>query len=290
MKHDRPRRWRRLGAAATALLAGTLLAACSATSLLYQQADWLATEYVDGFLALDDQQEEALHARMQAALVWHRSAELPQYADWLEEVERHAGGGVERAALQQLAQGVDVRLARLGARMAADLAPTLVTLRPEQLAHLVDRFRERDLETQARHADPDSAARLERRRERVLERVETWTGTLRPAQRAELARLTDALPDNGPLWLQYRRAQEGRLLRMLREDHGVDALQGFVGSWLGRTGEDMPRMRLARAQMRAALVELAIGMDGVIDDAQRQHLRERLREYAGLARRLARSS
>jgi hypothetical protein len=62
-----------------------------ATAFFYERADRLANRWVGGYVDLDASQQATLDAGLAELHAWHRSEQLPAYADWLMELAARLG-------------------------------------------------------------------------------------------------------------------------------------------------------------------------------------------------------
>lgn len=268
-----------------------LLAACSMPKLIYGQADWLLLREVDDYLDLDEAQSTQLADAIAAALRRHRVEELPVIAATLRTFAAYARDGLEHAAVRagiERVRALALRSAELG---VPPLSAALADLSPRQRAHLAERFAQRNAKYRERHAlDAPREQRLERRAQRTVERIEDWTGPLRPEQGALVREVGDTMPDNAARWLAYTQARQRALLALLETGasaHDIAAL--LRNAWLHR--QDLPPQLAAdRARQIDALVELLVRLDATLDSTQRAHLVSRLEDYARDADTLARDA
>ncbi|MBT6274634.1 MAG: hypothetical protein HOI95_10930, partial [Chromatiales bacterium] len=217
---------------AAALALTLALGGCSGLGFLYSNADWLATQYLASFADLDAPQSDHLHKQLSTLHRWHRAEELPHYARIVASADQMVADGLTEEGLDQLFKSSQHRISVFGERFARALAPVLATLRPPQIDTLEAVLGERNVDAVETYASPDDETRLGARRERVLERVEDWTGTLNAEQRRHLAVATDALPDKAALWLEYRQRREKELVRLMRRDLNSKDVPQFLSSWL----------------------------------------------------------
>ena len=87
------------------------------------------------------------------------------------------------------------------ARLAVELgAPLLASLDATQIRHLAGHMAQRHQDNVERYLNPDPAQRQEARQERILERIENWTGELNDDQNKRIRDALDRTPDLSPLW------------------------------------------------------------------------------------------
>ncbi len=253
------------------------LAGCSSTELLYDNADWLAHRWASGLVDAGEAQREAWREPFSAVMAEHRTEVLPQVVELLRALEAEIDHGPSGDRLGCLVGEAD-RLYREHARLAVPLATrVLLDLEPGQLAHMAGELEERNRDYVEEYLDPDPARREHRRVERYLERIERWTGELSTAQVRLVGRAIARMPDIAAAWLDYRRAQQRRLLTLLRAEPAPAALRGFLYGWWVDFAGRPPALAAQLEQIRRQSVALALALYPALSDAQRAHLRDEVR-------------
>jgi len=271
-----------------ALCALALLAGCSGTRLAYNNADsvlrWMALDYFD----LGDAQEEDLRARVTRFHAWHRAEELPRYGKLSQIAADKLAGGIARQDLIWAWDQVMARYRHMAGRAAPDLAAVLVTLTPEQLAHLERSFAESNRKFTKKFLGGSPDEQRLRRDRRNLEMLQDWYGDLSAAQEAQFRRASAELPLLYELRLKNRQRRQREFVELLRaRRNGADlatGLQHWLRDW--EAGANADYMRLSR-EYRARYMDLLIELDRSLSAAQRAHAVTRLREYAEIFLALA---
>lgn len=252
--------------------------ACSRTDLAYRNADRLLSYYawktVDPTPAQRDQWQPVLDDTIQQ----HRREELPQVIAYLELAgriirEEDASGGT--ACLVDSAQLLYQRHARL----AADLsAPLLADLDAAQVRHLDRYTSKRRKDAIERYLDPDPARRKASRQERIMERIEDWTGDLDKSQRQQVSEALERIPDLSEPWLSYRAQQTAKLLGMLEAGSDEKTVREHLDGWWvdqeDRSDEYQRQWRIARHEFIRFMDELGT----TLTEKQRRSIQKRLAE------------
>lgn len=272
----------------TLVLVGAIsLGACGLAKLAYQQADWLFTDRVAELVGIEGEARSALQERVVKVHKWHQTTELPAYASLLDDVVTAVDRGMSKADAAALYDRGRGYYRRLAAELVTATGPTLSSLSPEQVVVFEDNLEADNESYKERFAAATVEARREARRERVLERVEQFVDDLSESQRALVYKYSDAFPDSGPLWYDYRLAQQIRVLRVLREQQGEQAVLDALRRWYVEGADRGPRLQAMTAQLEDNLAALVAGLVASLSFEQRAGLRETLSEYAALARELA---
>jgi hypothetical protein len=260
------------------------LAGCSSTELLYDNADWLAHRWTSSLVDASGAQRDAWREPFAAVMAEHRAEVLPQVVVLLRALEAEIEGGPGADRLSCLVDEAD-RLYREHARLAVPLAiRVLLDLEIGQLDHMAEELEERNQDYADEYLDPDPARRERLRVERYLERIERWTGELSTAQVRLVEGAIGRMPDIAAPWLDYRRAQQRRLLTLLRTAPTPPQLQRFLYAWWVEFAGRPPALAAQLAQIRRQSVTLALALYAESGPAQRAHL---LNEVRGLREDLA---
>ena len=258
-----------------AVLLSTLLG-CSKTELIYRNADWLIETWVDQQLELTSEQKTAWRQQLNLVLLRHREVELAQLTGFLREFERHAEHQLSEAVVECLVARAD-DLLRHHAKLAVDLTvPLLMGLTDRQITLLAENLEERDAQYRQKYLEGDAEQRARDRAQRVLERIERWSGALDARQRNLVALATREMPDLAGSWLDYRRERQRQLLLLLRNRAGPDALREFLDAWWVELA-GRPRSLVDAVQaVRRTTVALLSRLDRTLSPEQRRELVTRI--------------
>jgi len=173
----------------------TLLSACSAIRLGYNQADTILAWMADDYFDFDTAQKQDFHSRIDRLLKWHREEQLPDYARFLAEIKKRGQHSLTAADAGWMVEGVKARyraIARHGTRDAAEL---LVTLTPDNIRALekqYDKVNQKFVREYKLNGSVEDRKRA--RLDRTLKQIRDWTGPLTHAQEERIKALNDAIP------------------------------------------------------------------------------------------------
>lgn len=269
---------------AIVLLLVLLLGGCSSTMLAYDNADFMLRWRATSFLDVHGAQSDELDAHIASFHAWHRRHALPQYAALAEEAALRVEKGPSRA---DLVWGYDSFLeqARESVRAAAaEIAGLLDALSPEQIAHLEQRIAEDNRKFAEENLAGTPQERRDARRQRNVERLEEWLGTLTEAQLERVKRYSERAPLVGELRDRDRRQRQADLLAMVRARESGRRLADWAAGW------DRGREPAYEAAHRAHVEEYLDMLSDVareLTPGQRRTWVERLRRLAGDFTKLA---
>ena len=196
------------------LLALLLLGGCSAVRVGYNQAPTLAWWWLDGYMDFDATQAPKVKDTLAQWFAWHRSTQLPDYADLLAAAQQQVMQPATPAQVCRWNDDLRVRLNAAfaqGVPLAADL---LLLLKPAQLAQLERRYRKSNLEFEEDFLQqPDE--RQKAAIKRTVDRAEMLYGRLDDNQRRLIAAGVAASPFDPAAWYAERQALQSQTLQTL---------------------------------------------------------------------------
>ena len=276
--------------AAVALLA----AACTRLAYLdpplaYRQAPHLLSWTVESYVDLSHEQKDRLHARLDRALAWHRSQELPAYARFLDSVAQRTDRAFTDEEVARAWADMRADYRRVVEHLLPDAADLLASLDDKQLAGLQRRFDEanRKFLRESTRGTPD-----ERRADaakRTIVHLREWIGPLDDRQAAIVqawARSTDPLIEER---LADRRYRQSETIALARSRDRARIAEGLRRILLDTDQWRRPELRAKLAAREQATLHMIAVLSGTLSRAQRAHLRHRIDGYVQDIVRLASS-
>lgn len=262
------------------------LAGCSTgIRLAYQNLDRLALWKLGDYVSLDNTQKAAFRREFGALKAWHRNTQLPLYAADLRALATaFEQDPAPREALERGLTQTETHARRTWEQAQPAAAVLLASLRDEQIAAFAKRARERIDDHESEHDGEKPADRRKRWLRDQRESLERWTGRLNDRQKQLLeAGWERRAPD-----LQTPEQRKAQRLADVEQFVAILATRHQPGliERLGANGDEREQTRREsdEARDRTLLIELL----QACDDAQRQRVRERLRELADDFEALAR--
>ncbi|NWF47647.1 hypothetical protein F3K02_20675 [Hydrogenophaga sp. D2P1] len=174
----------RVGRLAMVLTLGLALAACSTLRLGYSQGPNLTYWWLDSHVDFDNGQSARVREDIDGLFAWHRSSELPAYADLLRRWQRMAPLDLTASQACGEFDTVRARFNTVLERSVDPLARLALQLSPAQLDHLERHHRKSNQTFEKDFLQGSPEQRLDRRLERAIERYERLYGPLTPAQQS----------------------------------------------------------------------------------------------------------
>lgn len=271
------RRWRLAGA----LLVLVMLVGCSALKLSYNNADALARFRLSDYVDLTPAQMEQFKARFAVLHRWHRSQELPAYADLMRKAGGKLALGVHAEDVAWVIANARSRYRRLTARVAADAAPIVASLTSEQLQQIEKKFSDNNRRFVRDYIDGDPRSSRHKRATQLEDYFRDWIGHLSDQQEQRIDRFVDEFGHMQALRLEDRKRTQQEFLALVRAERDPGRLAPrlaalFSNPEAGRSAE----FRSAMARYEAEITTLILDMDRMLSPQQRRRAERRALDYA----------
>ncbi len=259
------------------LLLCPLLVSCNTLYITYSTADWIVLWKLDRYFALSSTQEHYLDIQVKAFHVWHRHDQLPQYAQFLGEIDQSSKHELSQAALENIVASVERFRVHLAKRVAPPGAKFLATVTPAQIRHF-EEVLDQDYRRLVSEIGDEPKERVDKRMEATAETLTSWVGELSEDQETYIRERMKAIPDTADVWLAYRRSRQEQLLELLRSSHDPFILEQGLYQWLAdsKTGATQEYLVVSR-EWRAEVEKAVLDIDRVLTRDQRAHFSSKLR-------------
>ncbi len=264
------------------LISGLMLAllmGCSAVKLGYNNADLLLEWQIDKYFDLDSEQETFVEERLDYHLKWHRDTQMPRYSAFTEELAAKLSDGLSSEEYDWFFAEVQSAYRDLVERIAPDAATLLRGLSDEQIRHYREKLEERN-EERREWVQRSDEEHLERRVERTVERMEEWLGSVSPAQRIYLKRGLSEIPRTTKYWVDHSLNRQQAFIDLLQSKPPHDIFVSRLKSWFidWEQGQS-PEYAKIDERHDAMAKQLALDIDQMLSNEQRQYAVERIRNY-----------
>jgi hypothetical protein len=276
--------WARLRAGLAARIAAlltlsVLVAACNTVKFGYEHLPRLVEWQVDRFLSLDNEQEALVNRHATALQGWHRQNLLPVYAEFLGRVGEELRSPVTVEHVAGWRQAAVDGWVPVAEKLAPAVAEVALTLRPEQIVHLVGAIEKANRKTMGKYLQPDPAKRLEARYERLVERAESFMGYVTEAQKREIRSAAVAMAGSEDAWWQSRLQRQKAVVDLLA---GIATEKPALPEATRRALEVLPRLfdhHRAASSTDSAADRLTVQLLALAEPDQRVAALKRLDGY-----------
>jgi hypothetical protein len=265
------------------------MSGCSTVKIAYNQADHIAAWTIDDYFELDAEQKAAFKSRFERFHAWHRSTQLPEYAELLESAHQRVSAGASPIDAEWLSSAFRARLETITRHTYQDAALFLSRLSDDQIAAArkeMDKRNRKFARERGLGASEDEQRRLQATRQ--IERIEQWTGPLSAAQEAKVRAMSRGLPLITELRHQERLRRQDEFLALMQQRRNVDTFAPRLRDWVIDWDKTRPaayQRQHARFMQESSRMYLAL-LD-MLTPEQRQHVLSVIRRYQQSFRELA---
>ena len=193
------------------------LSACSALRIGYNQGEFLVWWWLDGYVDFNTEQAPRTKDAIHQWFAWHRSTQLPTYADLLVSAQAQVLQPATPEQACRWAGDLRGRLEPLITQALPLAAPIVPTLTAEQLAHIERQYRKSNDEFREEFLQDAPEDRLKASTQRAVDRGEMLYGKLDERQRRMLTVAISASPFDANAWFAERQAIQRETLLALRK-------------------------------------------------------------------------
>jgi hypothetical protein len=264
------------------------LGACSSIKMTYKQLDWLMPWYLDDFVELNDAHQQAFEEELKRFLKWHRTQQLPEYANFLDWAAASLDDGVDEVEINSIyleIRGYGNVVIHEGIKRTKKL---IRDMDEQEVAGLFSNLQQQNSELSERYVETAEPEQRRVRAEKMMENVEKWIGSLQPKQTQLIEQWSQTYQLMGPEYIESRLVWQQRLKQIL--EHRKDNAQldeELFALWRDRENRRTQSFRLKHQRNHALLVQLYLDLDRSLSSQQRHHLVRRLRSIAADFRELA---
>jgi uncharacterized protein YeaO (DUF488 family) len=260
-----------------------LISGCS-TKFAYNNLDWLAYWYIDDYIELTSEQEEAVDNKLQQWLSWHKSEELPKYLAHLAELsEDIKTQSISMARMDYHQEKAADHWMRLKQRVVPDLvalAPLLEQQQVDSMFAEIDKQNKEEAEERAERLDESEAEQRKDTLKRNKKNLKKWLGKLTPEQERLVENMYGQYHRNGALWQAYRERYQAELKALFeQEDRGLnfqERLQSLLMNPEVFRGEELNRRNVENGNKYK---EFLLTVDTLATEKQRKHLIAEIAEF-----------
>ena len=265
------------------LLAVLTLSACSTLQLAYNHSDDFLYWWVDGYVNLQDTQKPLVRQDLKDLQAWHKAEQLPAYIALLQRMQNMAPNDVSTAQVCAVTQDMQNSFIGLLRRVEPAAAQLATSLKPEQLAHMRQRYDTTNQEWRDEWITLSAEDRLKRRYKLSLNRLEDFYGKLDSAQRDLIRQWLAQSKFNPELsYAERERRQADSLQTLQRITTTKDAAQSqaLLRGWVDRsiTSPNEQTRTYAQALWQDNCEGFA-KLHNSTTPAQREHLARTLKNY-----------
>jgi hypothetical protein len=198
------------------LVLASLLQACSAAKLAYNQAPELAYWYLDGYVDFSSEQSLQVKDDLGKLQAWHRQTQLPSYIDMLQKLQQKIPADVDVLEACSIFSEVRRKVVVLTDQTQPAVVAILDTLSSSQLDAMARKFDKGNAEFRSDYPQLAKPTTQSKRYKRAVSRAETLYGRLDDKQLALVALQVEKSGFNATLAYAERQRRQQDTLQTLR--------------------------------------------------------------------------
>lgn len=263
-----------------ALLCLLILAGCS-TKTAYNFLDWAIEWKVQRLVTLHGQQKHQMRQAVREFHQWHRTTQLPIYADYLQSVEALLQQGPLTAdAIHAETDKIQLLVDDAINKILPDAAAVLSQLSDDQVTQLMGRIAEEREEYREEYVDIGAAKQVKKRQEEFIKYFSDWVGRLDSRQKKQIAQWAQSLQPYEQLNLRQQKIWEDNLRAILAQRQDPEKLlAGLQGLMFHRTDNWQPELEQIMDHNQKRTYEVLAKLVNELNEKQRKHLFDKLADY-----------
>jgi hypothetical protein len=255
----------------------------------YNRLDWIAAKYIGSYVELTQEQQKVLRRQLAETLEWHRTTQLPAYAEWLARLQQDIPTSLSIDQVDEYGLELWVFWRSLMMRLADDMAVLLPRLTAEQRQTIFSRL-EREHSVQK---DEVAAVNLEKQQEHYVRRLEKglsrWLGSLTEEQNRLIREAANQLQATESESLRIRVRFQHSIRALLERQANEEELRTALRSLLmNDTGHPNDVYEQKSESNRQVLTRLISELSSTLDKGQQEYIGQRINKYIRLFKDLAR--
>jgi Family of unknown function (DUF6279) len=203
------------------MLALSLLGACSAIKIAYNQAPDLAYWWLDGYVDFNDRQSPVVREQLATLMAWHRQSELPKVAALLQKSQGLMANGISPAQACDLFNEITVMVDTVVDKALPGVAELAPSITAQQLMTMQKKQQKSIAEFTKDYISASPAERNAKRLKDAISRSERFYGKLEAAQISVIERTIQTSTYDAALSLKER---------VQRQKDGVDLMRTLANT------------------------------------------------------------
>ncbi len=243
--------------------------------------------YLSRQVSLDERQSQQMRGALREFFAWHRSRELPRYADFLERLSREVRAPLTAQQIDSARLVVEGFVRDATIKSAPEAARWLGSFNSVQLDEFFDNLGDEDGELRKEYCG-DPADVVRRREREVIKSLEKWTGRLTREQRDLVRARLSTIEPTGCAWVEARIRSRMELRTLIERERTSPDFATQIARFLSQPEERWaPQYRAAYERNRTVVIAMLAELHALLDPEQRARVAEKLEGYARDFRELA---
>jgi hypothetical protein len=268
-----------------------VLVSCSFTKLAYNQADTAAGWMADDYFDLNGNQKTEFQERFARFHAWHRSEQLPDYAEFMRAARGRVQDGLTSDEVLWFVDGIRTRYRTMARHGVPDAAALLATLSPAQIENMQRKWEKDNRKYVKEHKlNGTLEERQEYEAKRIAKHFKEWLAPLNSEQEQRVLAAVREMPDLGRERYEERLRRQKAFLEVLaHRNEDRQQFESRLADWL--TNWDRTRTPEYKKRYEASWrqrAELFASLERSLTAEQRNSSLQRMASYADDFTQLAR--
>jgi len=248
---------------------------------MYNQLDWVIVWYLNGFFSLNEAQEEQLRESVVRNIEWHRTTQLPKYAEFCKELDQEMAGTISPQILERRYEKMIELFDEFILYTLPDVSAFFLSLDQTQIDEFIENLEENNEELWEEFAGESAEERLERRQKQAIKGTKRAVGRLNDEQKELIRAYTANMHDISVEWMEGRKAWQSDFRTLILNRPPEPAFtEGLKKFMVDPNHQDAPAYREKVDENRQTIFEMITALSEQFSDKQRARLSKRLNNYA----------
>jgi len=199
------------------------------TKISYYYAGFLALNWFESYVDINETQRLDFKKKVEKILVWHRKSELPKVVLFLEDIKFRYKGGLKKEDINWISYQSEILWYRILNHIEADLAAFLLTISDTQVLQAKEAMLEKEDDWLIEQSKMTSDELHSHVLSRLYEFLEDWMGNLEVHQKKQIAAWVKTDPNWILIKLRNREKFQNDLIDILKYKH---LLKDNIYSWI----------------------------------------------------------
>ncbi len=264
---------------------------CSIVRLGYDHGSQLTWWWLDSYVDFDRAQKPHAKQAIQQWFDWHRSAQLPEYANWLSEVRSRVNDPLTSGQVCGWSEELQHIIAPAFDHAVQLSTPLILSLGEAQRRYLEKRYTKSNDKLRRKYLQPDPKDRLNAAIKRTVKRIENLYGVINEKQRSLIIAGIETSPFNPEFWLSERQRRQQITLSILQQLATESTPEEQAAAELRQLVEhtyrsDDPDYRAYQVILAEYTCDFIARMHNTTTPTQRRHAHDKLKNWETDLRKL----
>lgn len=256
-----------------------LFTGCS-TQFLYDRLDWMAAQYVDQYVSLDDKQERMLKQSVNEVKEWHRKKQLPTYISYIDRVLLLKPSEVNASQIGKEYDQLKGYSRQIAIQVMPHLYDLFMTLDQAQGDELFVSFQEKYQDEYADYKDLSEEENRDKSYEIMVKILEKWIGDLSTTQDRNVKQWSLDRPLMSHEWFNQQLINKAELqVLFLQRNESSVFKNKFSTTLLEPESLYTEQLKVKLQQNRAITVDMLVQVIQKMSPKQLEHYHDELRDW-----------